>query len=364
MIVFITDGKPTLGETDEDRLLASVKKMNFGKIRIFTFGVGYDINTHLLDRVTDMTRAYRSYINPREDIEKAVALFYSKIQSPVMTDITVSITGVKTSAVYPKDLPDLYTGSSLSLFGRYAGDGRSVVTIEGKIKGKNQRFSIPVIFPAKNTETDFIPPLWASRRVGFLLDQMRLYGESKEVVDEIVSLARTYGILTPYTSYLILEDEMRRVDRREVNEDQLSFTKALPAPQAVKEEYKKDMSAMKSTSGAGSVEASRYVQEMNSADNVYKSRQQQSKTVYRSGQQTMKMNDITKNVRGITFYQSGKVWNDSRISSKKNLQTQKIKFASAAYFQLIDHHPSVKGYLSLGKNVRFVLGDILYDISE
>ncbi|HNX59591.1 MAG TPA: VIT domain-containing protein, partial [Spirochaetota bacterium] len=207
MIVFITDGKPTLGETDDDKLMSALKRMNVGMTRIFTFGIGYDINTHLLDRITDATRSYRTYISPREDVVKEISAFYAKIQSPVMTDITVKIPGMKTDRIYPKELPDLYTGSSLSVFGRYSGEGKSTIVMEGKIKGKIHRFNIPAIFPAKNTESDFIPPLWASRRVGFLLDQMRLYGESREVIDEIVNLARTYGILTPYTSYLILEDE-------------------------------------------------------------------------------------------------------------------------------------------------------------
>src|SRR5512142_2323277 len=116
MVVFITDGKPTLGETDEEKLLAAIKKQNGSAVRIFTFGVGYDINTHLLDRLTDMTRAYRTYISPKEDIEKAVSSFYAKIQSPVLTDISVKISGVKGSKIYPRDLPDLYSGSSITVF--------------------------------------------------------------------------------------------------------------------------------------------------------------------------------------------------------------------------------------------------------
>ncbi|HEY1405833.1 MAG TPA: VIT domain-containing protein [Spirochaetota bacterium] len=363
VIIFITDGKPTLGETDDDKLLASVKKLNYGMTRIFTFGVGYDINTHLLDRITEATRAYRTYISPKEDIESAVSAFYNKIQSPVLTDLSIKITGVKNTKIYPKDLPDLYAGSSLSVFGRYSGDGNSVITLEGKIKGKVQRFSYPVVFPSQNPAADFIPPLWASRRVGYLLDQMRLYGNSKEVIDEIVSLARTYGILTPYTSYLILEDEARKTEQRELPDDRLSFTNALPAPQVMKE-YKKGFSDMKSSSGAGSVEASRSLQELSDMDNADKAKKQQSRAVYQSGGQTKRVADKTRTVNGITFYQSGQVWNDSRLTTKKNLQSVKIKFASDDYFALLDKEPSAKGFMSIGQNVRFLIGDTLYEISN
>jgi Ca-activated chloride channel family protein len=363
MIVFITDGKPTLGETDEEKLLAAIKKQNGSTVRIFTFGVGYDINTHLLDRLTDMTRAYRSYITPKEEIEKAVSSFYAKIQSPVLTDITVKINGVKESKVYPKDIPDLYSGSSITLFGRYADGGAGDVVIEGKLRGKSVKYEYKVKFPDKDISADYIPPLWASRRVGHLLDQMRLYGESKEVIDEIVLLARTYGILTPYTSYLILEDEARKVERNEIAAEKQSLGNAIPEPQTV-QEYKKDLYAMKSKSGEGSVRASRSVQDLSDASNAGLANRQKFETTYQSKGQQKRLVEKTKVANGITFYQAGEFWNDSRIVTRQKSRVVKIKFASSEYFELLKKDTAAKHFMSVGQNVRFVSGDLIYEIAK
>ncbi|MCW9065581.1 MAG: VWA domain-containing protein, partial [Ignavibacteriaceae bacterium] len=85
LIVFITDGKPTIGETADENLLNKIEKLNKENIRIFTFGIGNEINTHLLDKITEQTKAFRNYISENEDIEVKVSSFYDKVQSPVLT---------------------------------------------------------------------------------------------------------------------------------------------------------------------------------------------------------------------------------------------------------------------------------------
>jgi len=206
MIIFITDGLPTIGETNEDKLLESVKSANSGNTRIFTFGIGNDINTHLLDRITTVTRAYRTYISPEEDIEIKVSNFYIKVQSPVLTDIKLKFDGISAFKYYPAEMPDIFRGSSITILGCYKNKGATTITLEGKAGGKDKKFEYPVVFPEEDTKNDFIPSLWAARRIGYLLDQIRLNGENKELVDEITQLAREHGIVTPYTSYLILDD--------------------------------------------------------------------------------------------------------------------------------------------------------------
>jgi Ca-activated chloride channel family protein len=112
--------------------------------------------------------------------------------------------------LYPSPLPDLFRGEQLVVVGRYSGHGGSAAVIEGKVNGQTRQFSEDVKFPNSSSENDFIPKLWATRRVGYLLDEIRLHGENAELRDEVTELARKYGIVTPYTAYLIVEDEKQK----------------------------------------------------------------------------------------------------------------------------------------------------------
>ena len=208
VVIFLTDGRPTIGTTDEDQIVANVKKENDGRSRIFCFGIGTDVNTHLLDRVTETTRAASQYVLPEEDLEVKVSNFFAKIKEPVLANPTLEFTGaVRVSKLYPSPLPDLFKGEQLVLVGRYSGQGDAAVMVEGTVNGAEKKLAYDVRFPEQTAESEFIPRLWATRRVGYLLDEIRLHGENAELRDEVTELARKYGIVTPYTSYLIVEDE-------------------------------------------------------------------------------------------------------------------------------------------------------------
>ncbi|HTL30108.1 MAG TPA: VIT and VWA domain-containing protein, partial [Tepidisphaeraceae bacterium] len=211
LIVFLTDGAPTVGTTDEDQIVKRATDRAEGA-RIFCFGIGNDVNTHLLDRVADATRAASQYVLPDEDIELKVSSFYDKVKEPVLTDVKVAFggDGIRPTQIYPASLPDLFKGDTLLVFGRYRGDGAASVKLSATRSGKSVDFAEDVKFASGDTKNDFIPKMWATRRVGWLLDEIRLHGESSEVKDEVVKLARQYGIVTPYTAYLIIEDERRR----------------------------------------------------------------------------------------------------------------------------------------------------------
>ena len=208
VVIFLTDGRPTIGTTDEDQIVADVKKASEGHTRIFCFGIGTDVNTHLLDRITEDTRAVSQYVLPEEDLEVKVSNFFSKIKEPVLANPTLKFTGdIRATKLYPSPLPDLFKGEQLVLVGRYSGKGDSAVIVEGTVNGTARKFTYEVKFPGESDENEFIPRLWATRRVGYLLDEIRLHGENAELRDEVTELARKYGIVTPYTAYLILEDE-------------------------------------------------------------------------------------------------------------------------------------------------------------
>jgi Ca-activated chloride channel family protein len=207
-VVFFTDGQPTIGETSPEKILKNVAARNTASTRIFTFGVGDDVNATMLDQLAEQTRALTTYVRPAEDISAKAAGLYTKISHPVLANLKLTTTNdVRLTEVYPPQLPDLFHGQQLIVLARYAGKGPSALRLTGSVGKDGKEFAYDVTFPEKTgDEKAFVEEIWARRKVGYLLDQIRLNGEKKELVDEVVALAKKYGITTPYTSYLIVPD--------------------------------------------------------------------------------------------------------------------------------------------------------------
>jgi Ca-activated chloride channel family protein len=207
-VVFFTDGEPTVGETDPEKILKNVEAKNTASTRIFTFGVGDDVNAVLLDRLADQTRAVSTYVRPQEDLEVKTSSMYDKISHPVLSDLKLTCGNRVTLAeVYPGKLPDLFHGGQLVVLGRYKGHGHAALTLTGMVGSESREFVYEVNFPEKTgDEKSFVADLWARRKVGYLLDQIRINGEKTELKDEVIALAKKYGITTPYTSYLVVPD--------------------------------------------------------------------------------------------------------------------------------------------------------------
>jgi Ca-activated chloride channel homolog len=207
-VVFFTDGRPTIGETNTDKIQQNVAKKNTSTTRIFTFGVGDDVNAAMLDQISEESRAVSAYVRESEDIEAKVSSLYGKISNPVLANLKLTVgENIKLTDVYPPQLPDLFHGSQLVVFGRYTGTGHAAVTLSGSVGMEAQQFVYEANFADKtDASKNFVEDLWARRKVGYLLDQIRVNGEKKELVDEVVALAKRYGITTPYTSYLLVPD--------------------------------------------------------------------------------------------------------------------------------------------------------------
>ena len=207
-IVFFTDGQPTIGETNPEKILKNIAGKNTGNTRIFTFGVGDDVNATMLDQMADQSRAVSTYVRPAEDIEAKVSGLYGKISHPVLANLKLTAgNNVSFSEIYPPTLPDLFHGQQLIVLGRYSGKGPTAITLTGTVGKEDKEFVYEMTFPGKTGESkEFVEQLWARRKVGYMLDQIRANGEKKELVDEVVMLAKRYGITTPYTSYLIVPD--------------------------------------------------------------------------------------------------------------------------------------------------------------
>jgi len=205
VVVFLTDGMPTVGETDPERI-ANAAEQNRGAFRVFCFGIGYDVNTYVLDRLTERARGTTEYIQPGGDIERAVGSLAAKVSSPVLTDLALRADGADLYDVQPGSLPDLFAGDELVVFGRFrgAGSGEWSVTVNGRRNGHPEQFTTGA--PATHAAgAEYIPQLWAARKVGALTREIRLHGQNPEIMNELKRLALRYGILTEYTSYLVQE---------------------------------------------------------------------------------------------------------------------------------------------------------------
>ncbi len=386
LIVFLTDGKPTVGVTDEDKIVAGVSTGQDGQLRnrIFCFGIGTDVNTHLLDRITEATRAFSQYVLPEEDIEVKVSTFFAKIKDPVLAHLKLKPSAeVRLNRFYPSDLPDLFQGEQLVLVGRYSGAGDESLVLEGVAGPERKRYTYATHFPQRSSEHDFIPRLWATRRIGYLLDEIRLRGENPELRDEVTQLARQYGIVTPYTAYLILEDETRR-------EVPLAF-QSLPQlrvdqpAQAAADYFYHRVNREKS--GEEAVAGARYGLRLRQADNAQALTgisQEVPASLLNAGagapsgttrvttrpaaeaasaQRLVQYTQQTQFVNGRNFFRNGDQWVDATAQAHANAPVSRIVFNSTEYWSLLREHPEVAPWLALGQNVRFALAGRLIEIT-
>lgn len=211
-VLFLTDGLPTAGETNEMRIVANAKAHNQVRARMIVFGVGYDVNSRLLDRLARANFGQSEYVRPNENIEQRVAALYRKIEAPVLTDLQIEITvdgvapeaGPAVNRVYPKEAFDLFAGEQLVIVGRYKRPGAARVVIKGMMQGQSQTFDFPAQLAAESKDETyaFVEKLWAIRRIGEIIDELDLKGPNDELVKELVGLSTRHGILTPYTSFL------------------------------------------------------------------------------------------------------------------------------------------------------------------
>ncbi len=207
-VLFMTDGLPTAGVTNELEIAERAANANKQDARLFPFGVGFDVNARLLDRLSAQNHGASEYVTPEESIEASVARFYSKITSPALSEIEISLRNTSLNRMYPREIPDLFEGGQLTLVGRYNGSGKTELTIRGTINGDRQTITIPAELAeaGSGSRYEFVEPLWAARRVGDIIDQIDLHGESTELTQELVELSKKYGILTPYTAFLANEE--------------------------------------------------------------------------------------------------------------------------------------------------------------
>lgn len=346
VVLFFTDGLATEGEIRTAHILEQVADATASmgdRVSIYCFGVGYEVNTTLLDTMAQSHRGTTVYVRPEEDIEHAVATFYSRIGTPVLSDVSLSFDGVQVDDTYPYPLPDLFAGSQLVVAGRYRDGGTAGITLRGMVNDepREQRF------PAMNFHEDggdaLVPRLWATRKIGHLLAQIRLHGADGELVDEIIALSVRHGIVTPYTSYLVdeTEDALTAEGRRSIAERQLAEA---PAPAGQVGQGEGALSIAADASGQKAVEESIAQESLRQADVAAAPEAEQVRVV---GAKAFVLRDDT--------------WIDTTYDAG-SMRMERVPLGGERYFDLLQTYPEWGLYLALGQRVTLVWEGVAYQI--
>lgn len=350
MLVFMTDGNPTVGGTDAEKIVANLKtaKNRDIDVRIFPFGFGYDVNTALLDRIGTENSGISDYVQPKEDLEVKVSNFFARVSSPVLSDIELDLGGLQADFVYPRKINDLFKGMQIAMIGRYknASDLQNItIALNGKTGKEARSFSFSGLdFPERENDNEFLPRLWASRRVGWLIEEIRRNGETKELRDEVTDLGTRYGIVTPYTSYLATDGSLANAPRD--SERQISLMRSAPAK-------------VRADSGAGAVQMS--VQQ-NAMKENYSIAEDKKKD--RNERILVDNSSINQFVGTKNFFNQSNVWVDSDLRNESKLPETVVKFGSDEYFALVAREPELGQYFSLGEEVVVVLKGRVYRVTK
>ena len=369
MLVFMTDGLPTVSEKNVEKIIANSKKIKVNGLRLFTFGVGYDVNTQLLDKLAEENSGAADYIEPKEDLELKVSNFFTKVNSPVLTDLNLDFGGVQTDFLYPRQMTDIFKGTQLTLIGRYrnANDLRNITLhLKGKTGREIRTFNYANLdFPLRADKNEFLPRLWATRRVGWLIEQIRSNGENKELHDEIVDLGTRYGIVTPYTSYLATENSGTNNYQIDGAQNNRSVSD-LP----INGRRTRDLMMNKKPSPKSSTPQSANVDVTSGESAVLASKDAKAKqeqvTVTSDDEESLKVDGQTviKKVGVKTFYLENDVWIDSEFKETAKLPETKLQFASNDYFDLITKEKDLAQFFALGEQVVVVWKGKVYRISK
>ena len=345
VVIFLTDGLPTAGETDPDRIVANVSANAPKSVRLFAFGVGYDVDTVLLDELSSKQRGTSAYVRPEQDIKEEVSGFYEKVSSPVLVDVAAQFTGVKVDDLYPYPLPDLFAGSQLVVAGRYRTGGTADLRLSGQVNGQTRVNRYTGLTFVDRGGSEFIPRLWAQRKIGYLLTQIRLKGSNPELVQEVTDLATKFGIATPYTSFLVEEPGVTVQPIPGPRPSMGGFGGGPATAPTMAPAADAGASAPAARSGAAAVAKSQSEAQMQQAETAPEA--PAGSTIRQVGDKTFVLQDG--------------VWVDTAFDAKK-MKAVVVKFGSDQYFKRLTDRPEIARYLALGDKVTFVLQGTAYAV--
>ena len=336
LIVFLTDGEPTVGERNPDAI-AAIAARHRGEARVFTVGVSADVNSSLIERLAVEGRGTAHFVRADENVERPVSLLASRLTNPVLTNVRVTVDGVRLSRVQPSGSLDIFAGQDLVLLARYDGDGDATVRIEGQSASGRMSWSSRAQFNRRTNGNAFVPRLWAAQRIGWLAAEKRRNGGNSEMDAEIRSLGERYGIPTEFSSYLVVEPGMRLASGRV----DATANRAADAAQERR----------RVTTGVGAVAAAPVPPPTANEARFELGKQAAAQRDVKSLAVLDSMAMVTgaKQVGTKQFTQQGKVWTDQ--SYVKTQRTVQVKAFSPLYFELVNQLPDLKNALALGDEV-------------
>ncbi|MHA2620864.1 MAG: VIT domain-containing protein [bacterium JZ-2024 1] len=338
-LLFITDGLPTVGVTRPEEILQAVRKMQtHDRARIFVLGVGLDVNVALLDLLARENGGASEYVQTGPELEQRLSDLYRKLKSPVVTNARVTVQGVRAYDILPADPLDFFAGSQTVVALRYSGYGRAEISLEGNLRGSSFRLSRTTTFPERDLDDPYVVRIWATRKIASLLDEIRLKGESRELIDSIIQLSQKYGVMTPYTDFLVLEPGIR-ADEAERRFRSGSLGGGAPG------------SLARPPSPKAAEQAQAASQDL--------ARLAQSYTVT-----TSEPHLKVCNARSFIFRNNR--WEELTFSevmrSNPSLKPIKLAFLSDEYFTLVNQHPDLKECFSISGDLVVKVGDQWYEI--
>jgi len=358
LLLFLTDGLPTEGEVDAAKIMGNVGGAAPENVRLFAFGVGDDVDTLLLDGLAQAHGGRTTYVRPGEALDEAVSGFYAGVSTPVLADLALDFGGVQVEDVYPSPVPDLFAGGQLVLLGRYRDGGPATVTLTGEVNGQPQTFVYggQRLATAGGEGEAFLPRLWATRKIGHLLNEIRLKGENPELVQAVVDLSVRFGVVTPYTSYLITEDDiLSQEGRQRVAQEVIDATFADPAEPGVG-------GAAPASSGAAAVDRAQAVNQLAAADSAPAPA---ATVVVGEGEAAVDIDagELIETVGPRTFVLRDGVWTETTYDPSTMAPTA-VRFASDEYFRLLAERPDLAEAFALGRRVIAVSGGEAFEVTE
>ncbi|MBA3415333.1 MAG: VWA domain-containing protein [Chloroflexia bacterium] len=342
MLIFLTDGLPTEGETDIPDIMENVADNAPDNVRLFAFGVGDDVDTLLLDGLAETHHGRSFYVRPGQPLDETVSAFYGSISAPVLTDPEIDWGSVSVDDISPDPLPDLFAGAQLVALGRYDEPSETTIELTGEVNGEIRTFTFPNQRLSALPGNEWLPRLWATRRIGHLLNQIRLHGENPELVDAVVDLSVRYGIVTPYTSYLLTEEDILSSAGRNRVLEQAREAAAAPAP----------------SSGFDAVERAQAAGNMAIAD----SSSGLPTAVAMGDGSVVETGDLLRLAGGNAFLLSDGIWTDTRFDAD-TMVPERVAFLSDDYFALLERTPELAAAFALGDRVIAVAAGVAYEVT-
>ncbi len=331
-ILFLTDGLPTAGETEIDAILRNVREQAPNDLSLFVFGVGYDVDTFLLDSLAGAHHGASTYVTPGQALDEAVSSFYAKVSTPVLTDLALDFGDVIVYDLQPDPLPDLFAGGQLILLGRYRRSGSETIRLSGSVQGSSREFRYPEQVFRRSGGPDFLPRLWATRKIGALLNEIRLHGPEQELVDQVVKLSIRYGIVTPYTSYLVTEPAALSAEAQE-NIAEQAYAQILTTPTL--------------TTGQDAVERAAEEGKIQHAEVAVAP--------------PAEADEILRIIGSRTFRLTEGLWIDTAIDLDR-ADPLRVPFLSQDYFELAQASPELAAAFALGERVMVSVDGIVYEV--